>query len=81
MRSSEVHALSFAELGFKDNYRFAVLATLPGFQPKTNRQQTFMKILAWGPTVSGFDEERLLYPICALKIYRVKTVSTRKNNP
>ena len=28
-RSSEGHALSFAELGFEDNYKFAVLFTVP----------------------------------------------------
>ena len=32
--SSEVHTLSFAELGFEDNYKFAVLSTVPEFQPK-----------------------------------------------
>ena len=36
-RLSEVHAISFAELGFEDNYKYAVLSTVPEFQPKTNR--------------------------------------------
>ena len=36
-RLSEVHALSFADLMFEDNYKFAVLSTKPDFQPKTNR--------------------------------------------
>ena len=36
-RSSEINALRFAELGFEDNYKFAVLSTVSGFNPKTIR--------------------------------------------
>ena len=62
-RFSEVHALSFAELGFEDNYKFAVLSTIPEFQPETNRWQAFMKIPTLGPLVRGLDEEMMLCPV------------------
>ena len=43
-RSLEVYALSFAESGFEDNHKFAVLSTISEFQSQTNRQQAFKNI-------------------------------------
>ena len=60
---SEVHVLSFAELGFGDNSKFAVLSTLPEFQPQTNTLQAFMKIPALGPLVTSLDEDKIMCPV------------------
>ena len=78
-RSSEVHALSFAELGFEDNYKFAIVSPIPEFVAKTGKQST-VKIPALGPAVRGSSEDRLLCPVRALKVYRARTVSLRKQN-
>ena len=80
-RSSDIHALSFAELGFEDNFRFTVLATLLKFQPKTNRQQAFYEDTF--EFHRAFDEDRMLGSVGELKICRARTtcISTRKKNP
>ena len=81
MSSSEVHTLTFAELGFEDNCIFTVSANLPEFHLKTNRQLAFMKILALDSLVKRLNEGRLFCLVCALKIYRARTISTTKKNP
>ena len=80
-RSSEVHALSFADLGFEDNYKFAVVQPILEFQAKTANKNEFVRIPALGPSVRGSHEDRLLCPVRALKIYRARTASLRKENP
>ena len=37
-RSSEVHAPSFVEFGFENNYKFAVLSTVPDTENVTKCQ-------------------------------------------
>ena len=66
-RSSEVHALSFSDLAFEDNYKFAVVQPLPEFQAITNNRNSFVKIPALGPNVRGSHDDRLLCPVRALK--------------
>ena len=80
-RASEVHALSFADLAFEDNYKFAVVQPVPEFIAKTSNQNVYVKIPALGPAVRGSPEDRLLCPVRALKIYRARTAPIRKVNP
>ena len=40
-----------------------------------------MKVHAFGPTVRGLDEDNMLCPFRALKIYKARTNSIRKQNP
>ena len=80
-RCSEVHALTFDDLGFEDNYRFAVVSPLPEFRAKTNKELRQVKIPALGPSARGSKEDKLLCPVRALKIYRARTSSLRKSSP
>ena len=80
-RASEVHALSFADLAFEDNYKFAVVQPIPEFIAKTSNQNIYVKIPALGPAVRGSHEDRLLCPVRALKVYRARTAPIRKENP
>ena len=78
-RASEVHTLSFAVLTFDENYRFATVQL--EFVPKTQNHHTFIKIPTLGSTQRGFDEDRFIYPVRALKAYRARTVQLRIKNP
>ena len=80
-RCSEVHALTFEDLGFGDNYRYAVVSASPEFQPKTKIQNKQVKIPALGSAARGAEEDKLLCPVRALKIYRARTDSSRKEHP
>ena len=80
-RSSDVHTPRLADMGCEDNYKFAILSTVKEFQPKTNRQQVFMKIPALGSFVRGLNEDKMVCPVHALKIYMVRTNSILKRNP
>ena len=80
-RSSEVHALSFNDLAFDENYRFATVQPVPEFIPKTHNQKPYVQIPALGPNARGSHEDRLLCPVRALKAYRARTAHLRKTNP
>ena len=80
-RSSEVHALSFTDLAFDENYRFVTVQPVPEFIPKTQNQSSYIKIPALGPNARGSHEDRYLCPVRALKAYRARTVQLRKLNP
>ena len=76
-RSSEVHALSFADLSFDEGHKFAMLQPVPDFIPKTHNQNLVIQIPALGPNARGSHEDRLLCPVRALKA----TAQLRKENP
>ena len=73
-RSSEEHALSFADLRFEDNYKFAVLFTIPEFQSKTDKLSG--KFLLYGI----WSEVWMRIICCALKTFRARTNSFGKKN-
>ena len=80
-RCSEVHALTFEDLTFEVNYRFAVVSPLPEFRTKTKKENRQVKTPALGPSVRGSQEDKPLCPVKTLKIYRARTSSSRKSNP
>ena len=80
-RCSEVHALTFEDLAFEDNYRYAVVSASPDFQSKTKMQNRHLRIPALGSSARGSEEDKLLCPVRALKIYRARTDSFRKDHP
>merc|ERR1711893_318909 len=80
-RCSEVHALTFDDLAFEDNYKFAVVSPLPEFRAKTHKEHRQVTIPALGPSARGSREDKLLCPVRALKIYRAQTYSLRKSTP